>query len=375
MLFWNSASLKGGIHIKARVRKAFKSIKGVDAILLQNSNHLDASFFYFTGIQEGLFEFASVIMRPPDKIELVTYELEKEAAVGGDFKLTVHKARDGLPLIVRKLKGMRRIAINAAELKLASFRRLEKALPKVEWVDISKKLNELRLVKDETEIELMRRACQLTSRVADEIPSMTREGMTEKELAADITRELLVKGASKLAFDTIVCFGPNAAVPHHFPDDSKLKEGQFIICDFGGAVGRYCADITRSYVFGNASDKQKRIYKAVEDAQQAALNAIRAGVNGRDVHKKVEASLARSGFAGKMPHSTGHALGIDVHDCAARLHGEVDQPLKDGMVFTVEPGVYIKGFGGVRIEDDIVVRRKGFEFLTDADRKLIEITR
>jgi Xaa-Pro dipeptidase len=365
----------GGINIKARVRKAFKAIKGVDAILLQNSNHPDASFFYFTGIREGLFEFASVIMRPPSHIELVTYELEKEAAVGGDFELTVHKSRDGLPLVVKRLKGCKRIAINAAELKLASFRRLEKALPKVEWVDISKKLNELRLVKDEDEIELMRKACQLTSRVAEEIPVMAREGMTEMELAADITRELLVKGASKLAFDTIVCFGANAAIPHHFPDDSKLKEGQFIICDFGGAVGRYCADITRSFVFGNASDKQKKIYTTVQKAQQAALNAIHAGANGRDVHKKVEAVLARNGFAGKMPHSTGHALGIDVHDCAARLHGEVDQPLKNGMVFTVEPGVYIKGFGGVRIEDDIVVRRKGFEFLTDADRELIEITR
>jgi Xaa-Pro dipeptidase len=369
-MFRNLVSLNGGIHIKTRVKKAFKAVKGVDAILLQNSNHLDASFFYFTGIHEGLFEFASVVMRPPDKIELITYELEKEAALGGDYKLTVHKNRDGLPNVLKSLKGCKKIAINAAELKLASFRRLESALPKVEWVDISKKLDEIRLVKDKNELDLMRKACQISSRVADYIPNIIHEGMTEKELSAEITKELLKRGCSKLAFDTIVCFGPNAAIPHHFPDDSKLKKNQFIICDFGGAVGKYCSDITRTYVYGKPSDKMLKIHDCVKKAQDAAIRTMRAGVNGRDVHKKVEAVLAKYGFKGKMPHSTGHALGIDVHDCSARLHSEIDQPLKEGMVFTVEPGVYIRGFGGVRIEDDVVVRKKGVEFLTDADRGL-----
>jgi Xaa-Pro dipeptidase len=373
-MFRNIVSFNGGIHIKTRVKNVFKAVKGVDAILLQNSNHLDASFFYFTGIHEGLFEFASVVMRPPDKIELITYELEKEAALGGDYKLTVHKSRDGLPSLLKSLKGCKKIAINAAELKLASFRRIEKALPKVEWVDISKTLDQIRLVKDEEELELMRKACQITSRVADDIPTMVHKGMTEKELAAEVTRELLKRGSSNLAFFTIVCFGPNAAIPHHFPDDSKLKKDQFIICDFGGAVGKYSSDITRTFVFGKASDKMLKMYKCVEAAQQAALNTMKAGVNGRAVHKKVEAVLAKYGFKGKMPHSTGHALGIDVHDCSARIHSEVDQPLKDGMVFTVEPGVYIPGLGGVRIEDDVVVRKNGVEFLTDAKRDLIEIS-
>jgi len=373
-MFRNLEVCNGGIHIKTRVKKAFKAIKGVDAILLQNSNHLDASFFYFTGIQEGLFEFASVVMRPPDKLELITYELEKEAALGGDYKLTIHKSRDGLPLVLKSLKGCKKIAINAAELKLASFRRLEKALPKVEWVDITKTLDAIRLVKDDTELEFMRRACHITSRVADDIPTMVHEGMTEKELAAEITRELLKRGSSKLAFDTIVCFGPNAAIAHHFPDDSKLKRDQFIICDFGGAVGKYASDITRTFVFGKASEKMLKMYKCVEAAQKAALDMMKEGVNGRNVHKKVEATIARLGFKGKMTHSTGHGLGIDVHDCSARIHSEVEQPLKDGMVFTVEPGVYLRGFGGVRIEDDVVVRKKGIEFLTDAKRDLIEIS-
>ena len=351
----------------------FKAVKGLDAVLLQNSNHLDASFFYFSGIQEGLFEFATIVMRPPNKIELVTYELEKEAAQGGDFKLTVHKSRDGLPYVVKALKGCKKIGINAAELKLASFRRIEKALPKVKWVDISQELNVIRCVKDEKEVAQMSKACHITSGVAESIPSMVYEGMTEKELATEITSMLLKNGSTKLAFDTIVCFGANAAIAHHFPDDTKLKKGDFIICDFGGAVGRYCSDITRTFVFGEASEKQWKMYRAVQTAQKVAMDMMRPGVNGRDVHKKVEASLARSGFKGLMTHSTGHALGLDVHDCGARIHSEVDQPFKEGMVFTVEPGIYIRGFGGVRIEDDVVVRKKGLEVLTEADRELKEI--
>lgn len=360
--------------MRSRVRKAFRSIKGIDAILIQNAMHTDANFFYYTNIQEGLFEQASVVLRPPDKIELVSYILERESALGGDHELTLHRTRDGFPLVKDALEGCKRIGINANVLPLAKAMRLEKEMPGIELVDISKELNNIRLVKDRREISIMRRAARVSSRVADEIPGMLVDGMTETELAAEISRELLRKGAGTLSFFTIVCFGANAAVAHHFPDQTRLKKGDLIICDFGGSVGKYTSDITRSFVFGRkATSKQKRIYKAVQKAQKVGFRAMKDGCNGRDVHRKVDNSIIRSGFKGKFTHSTGHALGIDVHDCGVAIHTEIDLPMRSGMVFTVEPGIYLSGYGGVRIEDDVVVRKDGIELLTNASRELAEV--
>jgi Xaa-Pro dipeptidase len=357
------------------VKRAFKMIKGLDAIVIQNAMHVDASFFYFTGIQEGIFENATVILRPPDKLELVSYILERESAKGGDYKLTLHRTRDGFPLVEKGMKGCKRVGINANVLPVAKMMRLEKAFPKTEFVDISKELNNIRLVKDRKEISQMRKAARASSRVADEIPGMLYEGMTETDLAAEISRELLRKGAGTLSFFTIVCFGANSAVAHHFPDETKLKKGNFIICDFGGSVGKYTSDITRSYVFGKATSKQKRIYKAVQKAQKVAFRAMKHGANGKDVHRKVDNSINRSGFKGKFTHATGHALGIDVHDCGVAIHSEIDMPMRSGMVFTVEPGIYLPGYGGVRIEDDVVVRKNGIDILTDANREMVEVYR
>ena len=360
------------------MKKAFRtfgSLKELDAIVLQNSGHTDAAFFYFTNTSSGLFENATLLMRQPDDIELITYILERESALGGDYKLTVHKERDGTPIVLDRLEGCRRIGINAAELTVAKLKRLEKGLPGCEFVDVTKELQAIRLIKDRKEISMTRKACRIASRVAEEIPGFLHEGMTETALAAEITAELLRKGSSTLAFYTISCFGANSAVAHHVPGKTKLKKGMFIICDFGGKVGRYSADITRTYAFGKASAKQKRIYNAVKKAQSTGFRAMKEGANGMDVHRKVDQSITRSGFKGKFTHATGHALGIDVHDCGVAIHTEVDITMKSGMIFTVEPGIYIRGYGGVRIEDDVVVRKDGIDRLTNATRDLIEVVR
>jgi Xaa-Pro dipeptidase len=357
------------------VRKAFKAMRDLDldAIAIQNAMHTDANFFYYTGIPDGIFENATIIMRPPDRIELISYILEKESAAGGDYELTLHDSRDGSPIVLERLQGCKRIGLNPNVLPLAKYKRLEKGLQDADFVDISKELNAIRLIKDSKEIGLMRRSARIASKVADEIPGMLRPGMTESALAADITAELLKKGSSKLAFDTIVCFGPNSAVAHHIGGDAPLKKGQFIICDYGGAVSRYSSDITRTWVFGKATAKQKRIYNAVKKAQKVAFDTMKEGVNGMEVHRKVDDSITRSGFKGKFTHSTGHALGLDVHDCGVAIHTEIDLEMKKGMVFTVEPGIYLSGYGGVRIEDDVVVRKEGVDILTTADRRLQEV--
>jgi len=346
----------------------------LDAIVIQNSMHLDANFFYFTARPDGMFENATVIMRPPDKMEVISYILEEASAVGGDYELTTHRERDGAPIVFDKLKDCSRIGINDHSLTVAKYKRLEEGLPDVEFVDISKELQLLRLIKDRQEIAQTRKACRISSKVAEEVPGMLSTGMTETALAAEITGELLRKGSSKLAFYTISCFGANSAIPHHVGGNTKLKKGMFVLCDYGGAVGRYCSDITRTWVYGKATSKQKRIYNAVKKAQQVAFRAIKDGANGMDVHRKVDNSINRSGFKGKFTHSTGHAMGIDVHDCGVAIHTEIDLPLKSGMIFTVEPGVYLNGYGGVRIEDDIVVKKNGIDILTTATRDLQEIT-
>lgn len=362
--------------MQKRIKQIFANAKGIDAIVIQNAvePHIDLTFFYITGLTNGLFESSTAIIKK-DSFEIIIPWLEEESAKNCNAKVNVYKSKDEREkLLKEKLKGIKKIGVNSEELTYGSYLQLKK-FSKAKFVDVSDAIKKARLVKDEKEIELLRKACKIVSEVANEIPSLIKEGVKESEVASEINYLMNKKGASSPSFTTIPAFGKNSAEPHYTSALGKAKKGDFLLFDFGALYQRYCSDITRTFVLGKATKPQREIYETVLNAQQIAFDKIKQGVKGATVHKQVEKFInsAYDGkFKGKFTHSTGHSIGLAVHDGGV-LHPRMDLTLKEGMVFTVEPGIYISGEGGVRIEDDIVVKKNGVEMLTNAKRELIEV--
>lgn len=240
---------------------------------------------------------------------------------------------------------------------------------KADFVDVWKAIEKARIVKDADEIERLREACRIASRVGDEIPSFLKPGMAEFEAAAEVGYRMQKLGASAPSFPTDASFGANAAEPHHSPGGDRIKKGQTALFDYGALYRRYGSDVTRTYFMGSASKRQREMYEIVRLAQQAGIDAIQAGVNGKEVDAAARRIIDDSPFKGLFIHSLGHGIGLSVHD-GGRMAQGVDLILEENMVLTVEPGVYVRGEGGVRIEDDIRVTKQGCELLTSGSREL-----
>ncbi len=366
-----------------RIRKVFQRIgesNAVDAVLIQNATdpHVDQAFFYFTGLESGIFENCVFLAYPDGDAVLYTSSLEEESARKGEnrFKVVVFDDYADLENHLKEaMSGAERVGVNAQELTYRSFLRLKGGLQGVKFRDVSDAVAGARLVKDEEEILRLRKAADITSRIWEAVVPMLKAGISEDEVKAQICYLLMKEGAS-LSFDSIVAFGAASAEPHYHgvshSSRSRLKLGDFALFDFGGRYQRYCADMTRTLILGRASAEQRRMYEAVAEANRVGLDVVKAGVVAGDVHRQVSDVIDRMGFGGRFIHSTGHSLGLSVHD-GARLGASSSLVLEEGMVFTVEPGVYIPGVGGVRIEDDVVVKRGGCEVLTSASREMVEL--
>jgi Xaa-Pro dipeptidase len=366
--------------MKDRVRKVFDRLDAsVDALVLANSEdpHLDQSFFYLFDVPSGLFEQGVAIAHRDGNLDILTSPLESqsaEEAAKGDRAVTVHKLERGGtdPQVAKLLDGATTVGLNFEELTHAWFTRLHKLKPGAKWVDASPALRQARVVKDARELERLKKAAEIGSKVGVEIPSLLRKGMTELDLASEIEYRMGRQGASGRSFATIVAFGPHGAEPHYQPGATRLEPGVSMVCDYGALYQRYVSDITRSFRFGPADPEMRQVHETVERAQQAALETIRAGVPGKDVHLAAERVIDASPFKGRLIHGVGHSIGLAVHD-GWRYNAQVDEPLQEGMVLTVEPGIYLPGKGGVRIEDDVVVTRSGYEFLSTAPRGYLEV--
>ncbi len=358
-----------------RVEKIFNDRDGLDAVLLINGAepYLDMGFFYVSGLDKGLFEGSMAILYPDNSLEVVTSLLEAESAKKGDFPLTVFKSKsERKDVFKEKLSGFKKVGINSGALLHKNYLELKELMPEIEFVDVSENVNKARMIKDDEEIETLRKACGIVSEVAEKIVDFIKEGVKEYEVAAELSYMMQKKGATGPSFDTISSFGKNTAEPHYTAGDTVLKKGDFVLLDFGAKYHRYCSDITRTYVCGNASDKQKDMYETVLKAQLLALDMIEPGVNGKDVHDAVSDFFEGTKYKGSFTHSTGHSIGLSTHDNTALTKG-VDVILEENMVFTVEPGLYIPGYGGVRIEDDVRVTSDGVEVLTPATKEIVEL--
>ncbi len=359
--------------MKDRALRIFSRLREpVDAVLLVNEEDpmSDASFFYATGAVSGLFEHCPAVLYPDGRVRIITSALEETSARITPAEVVPYaNPNERKELLRSSLRGARRVGINGPGISYHWCSEVRSALPGVELVDVSEAVAAARRIKDRREIDAIRDACRIASRVADDIPDFVSAGMTESEAGAEIAYRMQRAGASSVSFETIAAFGPASAEPHYSPQDRKLEEGMPALFDFGCKVRRYCSDITRTFFAGRVDDNFRRMYEVVAEAQCRAIAAVRPGVKGTEVDAAARDYIDSTEFQGRFIHSTGHGLGLNVHD-GGRFAPHVDLDVEEGMVMTVEPGVYLPGVGGVRIEDDVVVTRTGCELLTTAKKEL-----
>jgi Xaa-Pro aminopeptidase len=244
----------------------------------------------------------------------------------------------------------------------------------IEFRSTERLVEQVRMVKDDFEVGRLREGAQRLSRVAEATFTATRAGMTERALAAVLESAMREAGFERLAFDTIVASGPHAALPHYRAGERILSPGDLLVLDFGGVLDGYCCDLTRTVSIGRPSAESQRLHDAVRAAQQAAIAAVRPGVEASAVDAAARSVLHARGLGEAFGHGTGHGLGLEVHEEPRISQQRGDLPpvtLTPGMVFTVEPGAYLPGFGGVRIEDDVLVTETGCEVLTAVPRDLL----
>ena len=367
--------------MKSRVEKVFRHLEPKpDALLIANSvdPHLDQTFFYLFGAPSGLFEGSVAVAYPDGALDLLSSPLEAESAheaAKHDPHVKVHVVNrgDDTDATVKRLVGASStLGLHFHELTHEWFVRFDKLLTGARWVDASNAIRKARATKEASEIARLKKAGEIGSAVGREIPSLLRAGISELELAAEMEYRMNRLGASGRSFATIVGFGAHSAEPHYQPGTTRLKSGDSIVCDFGALSERYASDITRSFHFGAHDDEMQRVHETVEKAQAVALAAIHPGVPAKEIHLAAERVIDASPWKGRLTHGVGHSIGLAVHD-GWSYNSRVEDPIEEGMVFTVEPGIYLPGHGGVRIEDDVVVTKSGYEFLTTAPRSYLEV--
>lgn len=240
------------------------------------------------------------------------------------------------------------------------------------WVGLEDSLSNLRMIKNEEEIENLRMAEEIGDKAFTRILTIIKAGMTEIEVAAELEYGMKMNGAQGFSFDTIVASGINSSMPHATPSHKKLEEGDFVTMDFGCIYNGYCSDMTRTVVIGKASDKQKEIYEVVLNAQLAGLEAISAGKTGEEVDKVARDIIAGAGYGAYFGHGLGHSVGLEIHE-EPRVSPSGKTVLEENMIETIEPGIYIPDFGGVRIEDMVLVTKNGHINFAHSPKELIEI--
>lgn len=230
----------------------------------------------------------------------------------------------------------------------------------------------LRIVKSEAEIDKIRKAADLSSEGYRYILPHIKPGVTEKNIALELEFFLRQRGAEKIGFDIVVASGERAAMPHASASQKKLNRGELVIIDFGVVYQGYHSDVSRTVVLGEATPRQKRVYQTVQKAQEIALRAVRTKITAAAVDKVSRHHITEQGYGENFGHGLGHGVGLEIHE-APSLNPTSGERLKAGMVFTIEPGVYLSRFGGVRIEDVVVLRKDGIEILTKSPKDLLEI--
>jgi Xaa-Pro aminopeptidase len=350
-----------------RLRLSFSDL-GVDAVLV---SHLP-NVRYLCGFSGS----AALLLVESHRSTLFTdsrYTFQAREEVAG---AAVHIAKRGLlrtaGQALRTTRG-RRVAYSTTHTTVAEKLALEAiAGSRIRWVSDGNVIEKLRAVKDSEELGAISEAAVLISNVFQQVVPLVKPGVSELDLAAEIEHRIKSGGGSGPSFETIVASGPRSAWAHARPSPKPLRKSELVVFDQGAIIRGYCSDMTRTVHVGEASARTRSLYHAVLEAQQAAKQAVRPGAKAGDVDKAARAALKRRKLDRYFTHSTGHGLGLEVHEIPRLGKGDGTE-LREGMVLTVEPGVYLEGVGGIRIEDDVVVTATGYSDLTTAPRDFLEL--
>jgi Xaa-Pro aminopeptidase len=356
-------------HAKRR-REVLRTLqpRGLDCLLVTRP----PNWYYLTGFTGE----SGVLVLSGGAATLVTdgrFTVQaKEEAPGVRVELQQGALYAALGEFLRR-RGMKRIGFDPGHWTVAQLRIMRKAAgTRCRVLEAGGVVEQLRKRKDEHELSLMRRAAVLAGDVLESVLKLVRPGVREADIAAEIEYQMKQRGASGPSFETIVASGARSALPHARPTGKRLRKNELVVLDLGAILGHYCSDMTRTVYLGRAPKRVRGWYRAVEEAQAAGVAAAEAGVTCADVDAAAREVLKKNGLDGYFVHSTGHGLGLEVHEEPRVARGQTMR-LEAGNVITIEPGVYVEGAGGIRIEDDVAVQAGKNEMLTRVKRDLIEI--
>lgn len=352
----------------AALREGLRAAQ-LDALLLTSLPNIH----YLTGFSGS----SALVLVAEREVVFVTdfrYATQVEAEVGALARVAIEAQSlwTGLWRLLPTISGLEVLGFESAHLVHRDFERLLTAGARWQWRATIDLVESLRERKDAAEIDRIARAAGVATRALARAVDRVRPGMTELAVAGALEQALRDEGSEGFPFETIVASGPRAALPHARAADREIARGDFLLLDFGAIVDGYCADVTRTFVVGRASDEQRAVYEVVRGANAEAAARVRVGMRGRDADALARRYIEDRGYGEAFGHSLGHGIGLEVHE-APRLAKTADAALPEGAVVTIEPGIYRPGWGGVRIEDDVVLTTAGAQILTDFPRELLEI--
>lgn len=299
--------------------------------------------------------------------------LEQAGTQAVGYEIIEHTGPIGVRLaeLVQE-KKIGKLGFEEHDLTYATYQEYKERISTAKLVPLPNLVAELRKIKDEQEMALIRRAVQIVDQTFEHIVNMLKPGLTELEVAHELEFHMKKLGASASAFEIIVASGQRSALPHGVASEKVIEQGDFVTLDFGAVYKGYCSDITRTVAIGEPPPQLRQIYEICLQAQLNGVSNIKAGITGKEADSYCRDYIAEHGYGSNFGHSTGHGLGLEVHE-SPRLSVHVEEILQPGMVVTVEPGIYLSGLGGVRIEDDVFLKEDGCEILTKSTKELIII--
>jgi Xaa-Pro dipeptidase len=351
--------------------------QGLDGIALLPGPNM----FYISGISSHVSERPIILFLPAaaePAIIIPTLEAMKARAAGiPDARIFDWNDQEGYSTAFQQAIAELQLAtwtlgVEALNMRVFEYELLHKHAPSLKTAHAETVMNALRTIKDSSEIAAMEKAITAAESAINTLLPRIKIGMSEKQVAAMLTKELLAAGGDAIAFGPIVSGGPNSASPHAVPTDRPLQEGDLLVIDWGVFVDGYPSDITRTFAIGEVDAELRHIYETVKRSNEQGKLAARPGATGQDVDRAARKVIDDAGYGEQFFHRTGHGLGLEGHEEPNMVEGN-NEPLLPGNVFTVEPGIYLPGRGGVRIEDDVLVTQDGCRSMTTFPRELIII--
>lgn len=351
----------------SRINKVMEVLrkKGLDFFVSLSSEGSNKTVRYLSNFSG---DTGAVIVGEKERLLVVDSRFYTQASQESDFEMVKIGSTSLIDKVVEIVKG-KKIGIEGSKLFYSWYKKIESD---VTLEDIEKDISAIRAVKDEEEIKKIKKAISVAQGALERTLKKFHYGMTEREFAATLEYEMVMGGAQKPSFDTIVASGYRGALPHGLASDKKIEQGEMMVVDFGALVDGYCSDMTRTFAIGKVSQEAKDAYNAVLEAQMTAMKNAHSGLNGKEIDAMARNVLENKKLGMYFTHSLGHSLGMDVHE-PPFLSPRYEEKIPSNVVITFEPGVYIPGKFGIRIEDDVLLTSNGYDCLSTFNKEFTQI--